>query len=96
MYGTGSSSGSNSQTATYLAVSYPVNTARVPIQISIMDYSATDKHKTVLSRSGQANSAVDAWAGRWANTTGITSFGMAPATGNFQAGSVFSLYGVIA
>jgi hypothetical protein len=96
MFGTGSTSGSNVQTTTYVPVSYPVNSARVAIQVSIMDYSATNKHKTLLSRSGQANSAVDAWAGRWANTAAITSFGMAPVSGNFQAGSTFSLYGIAA
>ena len=63
----------------------------------IMDYSATDKHKTSLSRSGTTREVVDSNAGRWANTAAITSIVISLAVGpNFVAGSTFNLYGVIA
>lgn len=65
--------------------------------IQVMDYSATDKHKTALVRANQTFNGVDALAGRWANTAAITSLQVITISGfNFIAGSTFSLYGVIA
>lgn len=60
----------------------------------IMDYSATDKHKTVLGRSNNASSNVQGKAGRWANTAAITSIQILAS--NMLSGSTLSLYGVIA
>lgn len=65
------------------------------IVTSIGDYSATDKHKTWLSRSN-GGSWVTAIAGRWASTSAINSFTLTAETANFAAGSTFSLYGRIA
>jgi hypothetical protein len=65
--------------------------------VNLMDYSATDKHKTSVSRSGYAANLVDATAARWANTAAITTILLFPATTtNFAAGATFNLYGVIA
>jgi hypothetical protein len=63
-----------------------------------MDYSATNKHKTVLVRADNANSITMAHAARWANTSAITSIVLTSfeGAGNFAIGSTFSLYGVIA
>jgi hypothetical protein len=61
--------------------------------IQIMDYSATDKHKTVLARGSNANNGVAATAGRWANTAAITSI-QAFAGFPYSAGSTFNLYGI--
>jgi hypothetical protein len=59
----------------------------------VMDYSATDKHKSVLVRT--SNSALaEMTAARWANTAAINSFTIQTTTGSFSVGSVFSLYGV--
>jgi hypothetical protein len=63
--------------------------------IQIMDYSATDKHKTLLYRIGEPSRMVSAGAGRWANTAAITSFSWSPIAGNWASGSTFSIYGVI-
>ena len=62
--------------------------------IHVMDYSATDKHKTGLSRTNSSN-GVDACAFRWANTNAVTSVTVYPATGNFESGSTFALYGIV-
>jgi len=66
--------------------------------LQIMDYSATDKHKTTLTRSNSAATEVDMLASRWANTAAITSivFKDSSAGFNFASGCTFSLYGVIA
>jgi len=62
--------------------------------VQIMDYSATDKHKSWLSRSNGVapEGAVEMIAGRWANTSAITSLELTAS--DFQSGSTFSLYGI--
>lgn len=62
--------------------------------IHVLDYSATDKQKTVLSRTN-STFGVDMTAGRWASTSAITSVTIYPSTGSFESGSTFSLYGIV-
>ena len=65
--------------------------------VSVMDYSATDKHKTVLSRGNIAAAATEAIAGRWANTAAVTTITLDEFSGGtFSSGSTFALYGVAA
>jgi hypothetical protein len=62
------------------------------------DYSANDKHKTILSRSGNSDqSRTYAHGSRWANTAPITSIQVLNiGTPLFTAGSTFALYGIAA
>jgi hypothetical protein len=61
----------------------------------IMDYSATDKHKTTLNRTDRADDAAYAWAGRWANTSAITTIQVRLGGAlSFAAGTTISLYGI--
>lgn len=61
----------------------------------IMDYSATDKHKTVLIRSGRPDvSQLFASAQRWGDTSAITEIDINSALNAFASGSTFSLYGI--
>jgi hypothetical protein len=73
------------------------NTASNSI-VQIMDYSATNKHKTALVRSNYAGDnlpGVWACAGRWANTAAITSVSIDPdSTTQLASGTTISLYGV--
>lgn len=72
-------------------------------QTNIMDYAQTNKHKTMLTRAGDASATfVFMSATRYASTTAVnslkvlttnTSFG---ATGSLSAGMTISLYGRIA
>jgi hypothetical protein len=99
MQGDGSTTVSIADTSTSLAAgvsSGSSSTEFAPSVIQIMDYSATDKHTTVISRRNSSADAVSALAGRWANTAAITTIGILPFDGNFATGSTFSLYGVIA
>lgn len=65
--------------------------------VDFQDYSVTDKHKTSLVRgNGTDYGVTTAWAQRWASTSAITSIKIYFASGNIQAGSTFSLYGVSA
>jgi hypothetical protein len=96
MNGTGS--GTNSAFATNngalagLAISSSVN-ANIA---HILDYSATNKHKTVLSRGNSlGGSYIRASSTRWANTAVIQSIICLIDTGaNFNSGSTFFLYGI--
>lgn len=63
---------------------------------NFMDYSATDKHKTFLVRSNSASNGTGMDAHRWASTSAINTILIYLTSGNYNAGSTFSLYGVIA
>lgn len=66
-------------------------------QMFIFDYSATDKHKTILSRGNTASNQISMFAGRWASTSVITQIKLLATNGqSYSSGSTFSLYGVIA
>jgi hypothetical protein len=95
MYGTGSSTVSDSNSANNSAyIETGLSSDQSHWVMQLMDYSATDKHKTYLSRNSQ--SIVSAYAGRWANTSAVTSIStyLESAT-TWAAGTTFSLYGVI-
>jgi hypothetical protein len=80
----------------YLAYSTEPTTTNASNSITqIMDYSATDKHKTTLVRSNNAADATEAMTGRYASTTAVTSIEIGlDGSLSFASGSTFSLYGV--
>lgn len=61
----------------------------------IIDYSATNKHKTALTRNSITNNNVNAIAARWANTEAVTSVTVFSPGSTISAGSSISLYGRI-
>ena len=66
-------------------------------QIQFLDYSQTNKHKTMLLRSKtyrDTELATNSIAGRWASTSAITSMSIFLNAGNLASGSTFSLYGI--
>jgi hypothetical protein len=62
----------------------------------IQDYSATDKHKTVLTRVDSTDhSDTEMAAGRWPVTSAITSItAVTVAGGSYSAGTTFKLFGI--
>jgi hypothetical protein len=68
--------------------------SRMALIAQLMDYSATDKHKTVLTRSGTNTDGVEALAGRWANTAAVTTWLVYTTSAAFGAGTTFALYGI--
>jgi len=100
MSGSGSASSAataSSQSSGFLsAIAQATTTGALQMNINIMDYSATDKHTTIISRADQAANGAEAFANRWANTATVTSVQILTSTGNWAAGSTFALYGVIA
>jgi hypothetical protein len=95
MQGDGSSATSSSGTASSIASgAYVVSsTERMVARFEFLDYSATDKHKAVLTRGDNGSYLTVAYAQRWANTAAITSIEL---FSSFGIGSTFALYGVSA
>jgi hypothetical protein len=89
---------SQTLTGTGLYHGYTEAAERCTSIMTIMDYSATDKHKTALNRHGTlTTSLVMMAASRFASNDAITSLKvMNFSTVDFSAGSTFNLYGVIA
>jgi len=91
--GSSASSGTGSGTSMEVGV---LTTGRGNVIAQIQDASATDKHKTVLSRGDQAGDRTRMTAGRWASTSAITSIKVATNINQMASTSTISLYGVIA
>ena len=90
----GDSGGASSGTSTVLNIFG--TTDLTSCVMHIMDYSATDKHKTLLWRDNVTGAAVRASAGRWASTAAVTSVKIARTAGQtIQTGSTFALYGIV-
>ena len=93
--GDGSAPGQGSGTSDKIAVFAATTTSAYLEQYQIMDFSATDKHKSLLRRGNRADYRVDMLAGRWANTDAITSIEIFALTNSYAAGSTFSLYQIV-
>lgn len=101
MLGNGSSASSANYSSSnygWLTVSGGFDSSgRGQLQTQFMDYAATDKHKTYITRNGTSSKGVEAIAGRWASTSAITSLNIYSVNGwTFASGSTFALYGVSA
>jgi hypothetical protein len=72
------------------------NTSGILLTMDILDYSATDKHKTILTRGNNTARAVNAVVNRWPSTDAVTSIRFNGNGANFTAGSTFALYGISA
>ena len=102
--GSGSSATSNRQSnQTDIQLSFNVgNNSTNPSTsiISFMNYSNSTTNKTLLARwnsaSGGTYPGTAATVGLWRNTAAITSIEVFMGSGNINAGSTFSLYGVAA
>jgi len=92
MYGDGASASSGS--ATGVAVIGQIDSGGGVSTTHFLDYSATDKHKTFLTRGSRAGGIVIAYANRWAQTTAINSIAMVMQAGSLNSGTVISLYGI--
>lgn len=92
--GNGSTASSTSNGTLAYALVGANNLADSNQTIQILDYSATDKNKTVLGRSSAPGAVVNMTANRWASTAAITTIAVVPGGNQFASGSTFALYGV--
>lgn len=92
MYGNGTTASSG--TFTPRVVGLAQSTSSLIMQF--LDYSATDKHKTILSRSATNGSSwgVGAVLTRWANTSAITTIKLSTGV-YFSTNHTYSLYGIV-
>ena len=66
------------------------------IEAHILDYANTTKYKPVISRYGQANDQVETIVNGYGSATAITTMKiLINAADTFQAGSTFTLYGIL-
>lgn len=96
IYALGNSSGTSSGSASdsnFGAFTSGFNNTNI---LQFMDYSATDKHKTILGRTGTGSDEVMMNTIRWASTSAITSIKLDTPSGDFATGSIFELFGVSA
>jgi hypothetical protein len=96
MLGNGSTTASNSGTQDAASLGYVLGTGQYMSVGHVMDYSSSDKHKTILVRHANPSREASAVTNRWANTAPVTSLRIAAAVSNFASGSTFSLYGIAA
>jgi len=105
MKGNGSTATSaSSSTSTHLMVAdtNAATTNTLLGTVQIMDYSATDKHKTALARVNQTTDVTfvtpgpAAIAARWPDTSAITNIEFSLPGDQYAAGCTFSLYGISA
>jgi hypothetical protein len=102
--GNGSSASSTRQTNdTYARIGaiqggYTASTTEsLPIIIQFNNYSNTTTKKTILSRYNQASVVTGAAVALWRSTSAINAIELnaySPGTGQFGAGSTFTLYGI--
>jgi hypothetical protein len=99
MTGNGSSGSSGNGTINYIRgnnLAYIDTSVGHNSMFHLMDYSATDKHKTVLVRANNGNRATEAFANRWASTSAVNTIRFNLSTGYIVAGSTFNLFGIAA
>ena len=97
MKGTGSSTTSlSSSNNNFIITGFRYASVATMQIIQVADFSVTDKHKSVLVRSNEIGNNVRATAGRWANTSAITSATLTIGGGStFAIGSTFFLYQLV-
>ncbi len=92
-----STTGGSVSTRTYLLSSITSVETSNPTssQFQVMDYTATNKHKTALIRINRHSGDTSMVAGRWPSSNAITSVRFYfTGTGQFAAGSTFNIYGI--
>lgn len=98
MVGNGSAATSTTSTSNVIALSGDASAAanfNYNTITNFMDYSATDKHKTVVSRGNNVDVATAISVSRWTNTSAITSIEVSLSSSSFDVGSTFNLYGIV-
>lgn len=93
MFGDSNGFGGDSDSLTYIDLGTSASGYSSITQI--MDYSTTDKHKSVLSRQNLPTAYTLGLTGRWANTQAITTVQVFTIADNFASGSSFALYGIV-
>lgn len=91
----GSSTRSTSDTQSWFALDWyaTTNNSTHDHIMHAMDYSATNKHKILLTRV-RSTGGTEVLASRWASKDAVTSISIFYDSNTLAAGSTFSLYGI--
>lgn len=95
-YGTGSSTGSYTATGNRIYQDWASSASATValVQWQILDYSATDKHKPILTRASDSGVIDSMFANRWANTSAVTQLDIAVNGSSFAAGTIIQIHGI--
>lgn len=89
--------GGNSGTATETVAEFMQSfNGHGVVTAHILEYSATNKHKTILARGGRASTEVSAQVIRWGNTAAINELTFLNTPGTLVSGARLYLYGISA
>lgn len=94
MYGTGTSGSGGQGITTQGVLHYNGNTSDFNVIANFFDVSATNKHKTVLSRGNNTTGFVMAYGTKWANSSAITSLLLGANGTSFVTGTTIKLIGL--
>jgi hypothetical protein len=95
MYGETGGDGSDTNTLGDIRAIMGGTSGAGMVTYNIMDFSASDKHTTVLARENNLGiSWTGARASRWANTDPVTAITLTPVSGNFASATTFRLFGI--
>lgn len=94
-YGTGAAAASSRQSSVANIAVTRIETQSAFL-CHIMDYANTTTYKTALARNSNAGIIVYQAVGLWRSTSAITSVTLKSQNVNFNSGSTFTLYGVLA
>tara|TARA_R110000764_G_scaffold223029_1_gene311821 strand:+ start:219 stop:710 length:492 start_codon:yes stop_codon:yes gene_type:complete len=96
-YGDGTTAASYSSSSNLDLMAFGgATTAPSLVTATVLDYSATNKHKSVLSRGDRGDKQASMSAGRWADTAAVTSLTVRTTTANnYAIGSTFHLYQLV-
>lgn len=93
-YGNGSTASSDAYSGYTQVIFDPVNQQTwLQGTLDVMDYSVTNKHKTMLSRADHVNATLmGVW--RWASTAAVTSIKIVNPQPDLPVGTTIYLYGI--
>ena len=91
--GVSTSSGTQSGTALQFNMTTITNSDQVLLTVDMMDFSQTNKQKSVLSRYNRSTGGVEVWAQRWSSLSAINSITVFCGSA-FAVGGTFFLYGI--
>ena len=97
LYGNGTTAASTRNTGNaYINTTMSETSLTVPSTVIMQfnNYSNATTFKTVISRSNTSDSNVSAIVGLWRSTSAITAIKLFAGTGNINAGTVATLYGI--
>jgi hypothetical protein len=78
------------------SVAQATTTSALTLVANIMNYSTTATTTVIASRAGNASNGTEAFTTMWNNTSIVNAIEIFTSTGNWAAGSTFSLYGIAA